>query len=68
MRRKLRWVLISPEGDEVRSGLSFGTFDDAAAIERAMRIAPPKEGYTLRVFVDGQLVSAAIGEAQPARA
>ncbi len=56
MRRKLRWQLLSPDGDEVRSGLSFGAFDDASACARAREIAAPPDGYELRVFLDGRLV------------
>jgi len=56
MRRKLRWLLISPEGEEVRSGLSFGAFDDVAAIERARVAAAAPMGFHLRVFLDGRLL------------
>lgn len=58
MRRKLRWQLLSPEGEEVRSGLSFGAFDDVAAVTRAAEIADPPPGYELRVFLDGRLIDA----------
>jgi hypothetical protein len=56
MRRKLRWLLISPEGEEVRSGLSFGAFDDDSAIARALIAAVPPAGFQLRVFLDGRLI------------
>ena len=59
MRRKLRWLLISPEGEEVRSGLSFGAFDDDAAVERARLAAAPPLGFHLRVFLDGRLIERA---------
>jgi len=62
-RRKLRWVLVSPEGDEVRSGLSFGPFDDDAALEQAERIASPPHGYTLRVFLDGRPLTPPVAHA-----
>ncbi|MBI2390588.1 MAG: hypothetical protein HYV09_13440 [Deltaproteobacteria bacterium] len=52
--RKLRWVLLSPEGEEVRSGLSFGTFDAGSARARALDAAAPPRGFGLRVFLDGR--------------
>jgi hypothetical protein len=59
MRRKLRWLLISPEGEEVRSGLSFGAFDDDSALERARVAAAPPLGFELQVFLDGQRIEPA---------
>jgi hypothetical protein len=56
MRHKLRWQLLSPEGEELRSGLSFGAFDDATAVARAHEIADPAPGCELRVFLDGRLI------------
>jgi hypothetical protein len=53
MRRKLRWILSSPDGEQLRSGLSFGQFDDAEAIARATSAAAPADGDTLDVFIDG---------------
>jgi hypothetical protein len=58
MRRKLRWQVLSPEGEEVRSGLSFGAFDDDEALSRAVEVADAPPGYELRVFLDGRLLDA----------
>lgn len=56
MRHRLRWLLLSPDGEEERSGLSFGQFDEHTAMAHACRVASPPAGYTLQVFLDGQLI------------
>lgn len=63
--RKLRWILISPEGEEVRSGLSFGSFDARSARARAVHAAMPPRGFELRVFLDGRELGAP-GASDPA--
>ena len=62
MRRKVRWQLLSPEGEEERSGLSFGAFDERTAFAYASRVAATPTGYTLQVFLDGQLIDRQLSE------
>jgi len=57
VKRKLRWVLRSSEGDEVFSGLSFGSFVEDEAIARAMRTSPPPPGHALLVYLDNREVA-----------
>lgn len=58
MRHKVRWVLLSPEGEEERTGLSFGEFDERSAVAHAMRVVSVQPGHTLHVYLDGQLIDA----------
>jgi len=50
-------VLRSSEGDEVFSGLSFGSFVEDEAIARAMRTSPPPPGHALLVYLDNREVA-----------
>ena len=56
MRRKLRWILSSPDGEQLRSGLSFGAFDREQAVARAISVASATHGDHLDVYVDGEHV------------
>lgn len=53
MRRKLRWILSSRDGEQLRSGLSFGAFTNEQAIARAVAAASPSDGDALDVYLDG---------------
>ena len=57
MKRKLRWVLRSYDGDEVFSGLSYGSFDEDEAVARALRTSPPPPGDALLVYLDNHEVA-----------
>lgn len=57
MKRKLRWVLRSFEGDDVFSGLTYGPFVEDEAVARALRISPPPPGHALLVYLDNREVA-----------
>ena len=57
VKRKLRWVVLSAEGHEVFSGLSFGQFLEEEAVARAVRISPPPRGHALHVYLDNHEIA-----------